>query len=649
MKVFCPSCGSPVEFRYDDSFVRVCGSCRSALVRTDRGIDTFGQVADLTPTRSGLALGDRGRFQGEGFELIGRAQFGHPAGGRWEEWFLKLAGGRWAWLSEAQGAWVLTFPRPAPAGIPAWSEIEPGSSVALGDPPVRLTVGERNLSSAMAAEGELPFQFIPGERSRFADLSDGRGRFATLDYGLPESDDSATLYLGRRVTLAELGLAPVAQVEERELQAERLSCPNCGGSVELRLPGRSLSVVCPYCASVLDCEGPLSILEKHDRADRAFPISLGATGEFDGVRYVVTGRMRRRAVYEGVTFAWDELLLYEPSAGYRWLVLARGHWSFVTPLSPGSVGDAGEAVFYDGQRFALYDTARSEVIAVWGEFYWKVHVGESVETRDYIAPPAMLSYERSESEVHWSLGIYKTPEQIRRAFGLERVPSRREGVAGNQPFAHAHMGRVLGLLAIGLVAGTLLRMLMADPRQIYAETFYLGSTGQGERHVPAVEQRYGPSTYVMFTPAFELRGGQNTRVQLSLPVHNAWVYALVDLVHEASGELRTFDSEISYYFGTSGGESWSEGGQTSEQVLPAGLAGQHLLRLEVQSPTALSQLPLSVKVEQDVFPLSHLGWAFLLLAVPGTALGMYRWLFERFRWSESDYAPALYRAGTSDE
>ena len=30
MKVGCPSCGAEVEFRYDDSFVRVCGHCRSA-------------------------------------------------------------------------------------------------------------------------------------------------------------------------------------------------------------------------------------------------------------------------------------------------------------------------------------------------------------------------------------------------------------------------------------------------------------------------------------------------------------------------------------------------------------------------------------------------------------------------------------------
>jgi len=44
--VGCPTCGAEVEFRYDDSFVRVCGHCRSAVVRTDRGVETLGQFAD---------------------------------------------------------------------------------------------------------------------------------------------------------------------------------------------------------------------------------------------------------------------------------------------------------------------------------------------------------------------------------------------------------------------------------------------------------------------------------------------------------------------------------------------------------------------------------------------------------------------------
>lgn len=51
-----------MSFRYDDSFVRVCGSCRSAVLRTDRGVESLGKVADLAPTSSPLELFLEGRY-----------------------------------------------------------------------------------------------------------------------------------------------------------------------------------------------------------------------------------------------------------------------------------------------------------------------------------------------------------------------------------------------------------------------------------------------------------------------------------------------------------------------------------------------------------------------------------------------------------
>jgi NMD protein affecting ribosome stability and mRNA decay len=54
MKTTCPQCGAEIEFRFDDSFVRVCGHCRAAVTRTDRGVETLGKIADLMPMQSPL-------------------------------------------------------------------------------------------------------------------------------------------------------------------------------------------------------------------------------------------------------------------------------------------------------------------------------------------------------------------------------------------------------------------------------------------------------------------------------------------------------------------------------------------------------------------------------------------------------------------
>lgn len=659
MKLFCPSCGSALEFRYDDSFVRVCGSCRSAIARTDRGIDTFGQFADLTPSSSGLAVDDSGRLGGQPFVLAGRATYRHPAGGTWEEWFVKLGDGRWGWLSQAQGDWVLTFRSETERELPAFEDLSPGLQLSLDEERgATFTVGECNLSSLSGAEGEIPFRLAPGSQSRFADLSDDGGRFATLDYGAPPAHDAAdegpTVYLGRRVRLAELGLAerePALEHIEARGAGQRLACPSCGGSIELYAPGSSEVVACPYCGSLLDCTGPLSILAQQGREGaRRPPIPLGATGTFGGVRFTVIGRLRRQATYEDAFLEWDEYLLYERAAGYRWLVCANGHYSFVTPLAPGAVkGARDDLVLYDGKRFALYDAAEPEVSGVWGEFYWRVSVGEKVSARDYIAPPLMLSREASATEVHWSLGLYQTHAEVRRAFQLDELPDERRGVAGHQPFKHRHFALVAVALGAAFLVCLVIVSLLADPRRILAQQFQLGGTAEGTRlTVGGVSSlpSYGAS-YVFFTPPFELEEHTNARVSLSMSLQNSWAYVIVDLIHEASGELRTFEHELSYYAGVEGGESWSEGSPSVRHVLAAGQGGAHVLRLEVQTP-APSRQSLSVEVEADVFVGSHVLWALLALGVPGVLLGFWQYGFERRRWSESDFAPSHYQSSNDE-
>ena len=174
MKVACPTCGADVDFRYDDSFVRVCGSCRAAVLRGDRGAETLGTVADLAPTASPLALFADGSYQGLGFMLVGRAQYKHPAGGVWDEWYAKLDDGTWGWLAEAQGRFYLTFETVGAGEPPSWDAVFPGASVQLQDDGARLfTVGERGAASLAGAEGEIPFRFVPGASFQIADLESG--------------------------------------------------------------------------------------------------------------------------------------------------------------------------------------------------------------------------------------------------------------------------------------------------------------------------------------------------------------------------------------------------------------------------------------------------------------------------------------------
>lgn len=653
MNVQCPTCGAPVEFRYDDSFVRVCDSCRAAVVRGDRGVETLGQIADLTPTASPLRLFADGRYRGEGFMLVGRAQYKHPAGGLWDEWYAKMDDGRWGWLAEAQGRFYLTFETLGAGDPPRWDEVFPGATIPLEDDgPQLFTVGERGVAELIAAAGEIPFRFTPGAASAFADLADGHGRFATLDYGDPDDhDDGVAIYIGRQVTLAELGL----RGGESELPARaaaaagRLACPNCGAPIELRAPDRTMRIVCGHCSTLLDCEGPLAIIETLTQPPgQKGTIPLGSKGTFDGVTYTLIGRLQREAHYpDGEVFLWEEHLLYEPSVGFRWLVEANGHWSFVTTLPPGAVQiDYHQTPTYAGTRFRVFEMTSVEVTEVWGEMYWRVRAGERVDAAEYVAPPAALSRETTNDEINWSLGVYKTTDEIRQAFGLTTTLPQTYGVAPNQPFKHRHATRAFAVLALAFVGITCTRLGTADKRVVLDTRLAL--------QAPPVEsvppELLGTSTVplVVFSEPFELVRHENVEVKLRIDVSDSWAFIAAFLVNEKTGAVEAFEKEVSYYTGVEGGEYWSEGSPSTTHVLPAVDPGTYLLRLEVQQPMLGLRDSVHVRIRQDVFRWRHALYALLAFGVPGLLLALWRWSFERRRWSNSDHAPAGLASGGDD-
>ncbi len=82
----CPSCGGPVEFQVSTSLVTICDFCQCVVARADKSVADHGKVSDMVLTDSPLSRGVPGKCRGRKFELIGRVQYQHPAGGGGDEW-----------------------------------------------------------------------------------------------------------------------------------------------------------------------------------------------------------------------------------------------------------------------------------------------------------------------------------------------------------------------------------------------------------------------------------------------------------------------------------------------------------------------------------------------------------------------------------
>ena len=637
LKANCPSCAAPIEFKSGSTIVLVCPFCRSAVARTDRKLEDLGKVAEIAQSKSPLKLGLRGEYNGNKFELTGRAQIKHESGGFWDEWYATFSNGWVGWLAEAQGNFYLTFYMPTPEGfqIPAYDDLTPGQKIT-GLSETRLLVNEIGTATHIAADGEIPYELTPNEKNLYADLVGKGGVFATIDYGM----NPPFVFYGSQVSLADIGLADKrsAEREARVAPAEAMGCPKCGGTLELKAPDKSERVTCPYCNSLLNIdEGNLSYLRtlKPAKDQPEFVLEIGSECSFknfsDGIELEVIGAIARSVTFDGVKYFWHEYLLYNPKVGFKWLVHSDNHWNFVESINLAEIEDSGlngqsRSAKFGGNHYKVFQSTHAKVEYVKGEFYWRVEIGEKVLASDLVSPPFMLSEERTEKEINWSLGTYLPLKEVEKAFGISGLP-KPWNVAPNQPYQGGGLVKygflLLGLLMVVGIFMTLLTGSDSVPlnQEIVLKPLAKPNTGQ-----------------IVFTQPFDLKGNRNVRITGAAPVKNSWTELNIDLIKEGNNEVEAVLLPIEYYSGVTGGESWSEGGQTSDATISAVPAGKYRLRIEGSWKDWNKPMPIKVKVEQNVVRGVNFWLAFIFLAI-GPVIGLFKKLsFESRRWSESMYS-----------
>lgn len=567
----CPSCRAPVEFRPGAGKVKVCDYCHTVVVKGDTRLESIGKVADLVDTESPLKVGLSGRFSGAGFTVVGRIQKGN-ATGSWDEWCLSFDDARTGWLAESEGEWKLMFPVEG-VKLPHVPSLTPLKSFSLRDK--QFVVEEVGEAHTVSAQGQLP-EF--NENHAYADCTGPKGVFCTLD----QADGEPEAFVGQFVTLAELGFdKSELQPTPRRDALKDARCTNCNGPLALKAPDAAKRVACPYCGALLNVAyGKLAFLQLLEKPPYEPIIPLGAKGTLaDPTEKTTPPRewtclafLIRSCTVEGNRYPWEEYLLWNADAGFRWVMNSTGHWTWLRPIPAGEVSVQFRHARYRGESFKGFQEVFAVTDYVAGECYWTASVGETAKASEFIAPPFSINIDQTSNEATFTHGVLVDADVLVKAFGLKKKPNPPQGIAPAQvsPFA-AKAKEAWGWT--GLWAVALLALIVVFSVIGHTQTYFSGSFS-----VPPGVASGSPEAQ-RFSEPFEVTDKVPLEVRIEAPgLSNNWMGVSIDLVKEDTGEVIAVYGEPSYYSGVEDGESWSEGSRSTTKQTDVVEPGRYILR-----------------------------------------------------------------------
>lgn len=448
-----------------------------------------------------------------------------------------------------------------------------------------------------------------------------------------------------------------AGVAPRPMKVEGFNCPSCGSAISLHAQGWAVTVVCGQCGAQLDATDPqLRVLQYGEYVAMRPRIPLGTRGTWKGAPWEVIGYQEVEITVEGTAYSWAEYVCFNPYRGFLYLSEYEGHWNVIEKQRrQPSAEQAGTipTVEFAGTTYKHFQTATAYTIKALGEFPWELRVGDRVTSRDYVAPPYILSAEASDNEVTWSLGTYTPPEVIAKAFGVSELRSP-SGVFANQPNPYAalpgRMFKVFGVSMLLLVVMFFANVMLATDAQVFAKEYRYerGAAAlllPGETSTASAE----PEGAAFVTEPFTLTGRPSgVRIDVSAPLENDWIYFSLALINEATGESREVSRQLSYYSGTDSDGSWSEGSRSERVRLARVPAGRYFLRVQAEGgEPGRPAVPYRLAVQRDQPYFALYGLAFLALLLPMIVAFLPMSGFETRRWAESDHAPTS--SGDSDD
>jgi len=662
----CTSCGGEVTVATAAARVASCTYCGTTLIVNEKALRALGKMALLTETPSCLSVGWRAKCKGQEIEVLGRIQYRYQAG-YWDEWWVRvIKDGSYAWISQDEGEYTLEIPLPQDLDTPDYDMTSVGDQVTFAKR--KFWVEEKDEAEMVGVQGELPLDVAPSRKMRYIELTDNKN-FATIEYFEDGSRQAFKgVHLGPKTLKADTEGGPSPEFKtpagppalpgpEKKGEAvtrasegvrpRSLTCPSCGGTVELRDQKGTRMVVCQYCGGGIDVTVPGDaklLFEAEER--RLIPhLPMGASGKIHGATWTVIGRVRYIERDDGGVYRWDSYQIYNPDKGYAFLEQENGHWMFFRRtrkhVKPEWLAKSPGAGFRFGDnKYKVFEKGSCSIEYVEGELSWVARTGDKTSYFDAISPPYMLSAEWTPQEIEWSHGVYVPRREIAKAFGvkLDDLP-RKAGVGPAEPSKEKPGHRVAKWVGMALVVA------------LGACAAYAWFHSPANEDVLFYQEPIQSNAYLSnegwISPPIQIPEGSHVcEVKVwGRSLNNQYVGLSVAFLDDRERVCLGTEGVVERYSGVEGGEAWREGS----------LADSRLVRLEGPATYLLNVFgeagkwsrysgdrqtntgpPVGVRLAKAAIPARYLIYATILIALYPMYLSFKKTSFEARRWPSDD-------------
>jgi hypothetical protein len=382
-----------------------------------------------------------------------------------------------------------------------------------------------------------------------------------------------------------------------EVKLEVLTCPQCGGSVDIQGGAEVKTLVCSYCGSVLDLtsEQAAVIGQANKRLKPTMPIKPGMECTFKDEVHQVIGWIRYEGWDDEDRWRWDEWLLASATGKFRWLSYDSEEGFVlqerISPLAPFDPRRA-TSIKVPGGTARVTERAPARVLALDGELTWQCKVGDQVAYFEAKRGDARYSVEYTKDEIELFEGQALSDVELWTAFGREDLAEKAKQTA-EWNTGYKVLALFCGLLAVVSLCAALTAGLSG---QSIAREQVQMSQGEGSHQTIPFEVTQPDKVHRV-----DLESG-------GLPVNN---WAVVDVaIRSEDGEVYLFGGEFWDEEGRDSDGYWHENDLNANHLFKVEKPGQYFLDLSMEEATVQS-VSVTVTVEEGIW----LGRYFVIFTV----------------------------------